>query len=1196
MTQGASRIVFDIMGTFQANRLLKDAKAASVMFQAIMLDAVTGIQDAGIAIGDQFGAFMESVIPVAREIEEGRIELEKFLTAAHDFSAVQQEVTELGLSFGFAADEAFEASARMAQLSGVMGPGTMGVGTELGMQFGLISGMSTEGAMQRMINLQQQTHFMTKGIAENASEQERQNQIRANSIKVLDQLNTVENRSAATMEQITYVMNQFASQAHLTGQSIASMAAMSAVLIEAGEEQGKGGRALRMIYARLGANTNGAADAFHNLGIATKDAEGNLRDFSDIMKDLNKIYPDLTSAERTRLAQQVAGNRHYTRFLKLSENYNRVLELEFEALMRLSPALEEIQRRRDTDLFQLQEAEARLKNYTGAIGYGLMPALTQATNRHADFNKELAIIVGSDGILGKGIGQMFAFGSEMKDLIGPMVNLMVNMQSLNVAFQTQQTIMRALNQEEIVNQNAYGNKNQVLQSHTSLMFQLNSLITEHSKRLEFNTLAAKHGVELTKAQIDAELLLQSSFHNTNKQLKGKILGQNLSATVTKRDIENTNLQIQTLRREEQQLRKTAQAEKLRHSLLGTRPTDGLEAHKNSNKYKNAVIAVKEFDESLEQAKQAEENLTNHIITTTPIINGYETELDQLNSTLRETKRATNALGIEQEQTAEKMNNSLNKIGMSQTITMQKDQELRTEKIKAVAIEASLMQKLSTNFMMAGSAMMMFGKGQTSMRVGMLLNIAGMVTMFRQMQLNAVESGKSIMLNMQETLSLFGLAKAKEVNVIATNKVTLSRYQESVIIYKQIGLIQGLIGARNIETITEMKNNAVKKVKIILEAGIIATTSALITATYIKIKAFMAERIAMIKNISISGIVATVNTIKAATFTAVGGAAIFAAGGILAAGKAAVVAFAPYALLIVAGLALVKVLETLGVWDTSIPDFASQSSDLNIYKASTEDLVEALKDETLTVKGLTSSLADLAAERKTLVNQDSAAADERIAQIDKVMSKEQMLIDILTARMYDENNLPDISTALTKNAIEEYKDGLSWWERNMPSLSEDITIGDSTFSNSNNAMENYSKDFESFAEKYPELAKMIDEANITTRQGVLDLLESLQMGADALTSAEMNMLGAMVDGYTEADEALQNFNNTREELFYGFSSDKLTGNLVKQVVQQGVETLITTTEVIMSNTFNGMTTTQAANQILDEIERGAGLRGMNLSNA
>lgn len=116
------------------------------------------------------------------------------------------------------------------------------------------------------------------------------------------------------------------------------------------------------------------------------------------------------------------------------------------------------------------------------------------------------------------------------------------------------------------------------------------------------------------------------------------------------------------------------------------------------------------------------------------------------------------------------------------------------------------------------------------------------------------------------------------------------------------------------------------------------------------------------------------------------------------------------------------------------------------------------------------------------------------------------------------------------------------------------------------------------------------------EDIIKLLETRNETLEAyLTSAEMNNLGLLVDGYKEASAALQEFSNTREELFYGFSSQNLTGNLVKQVVQQGVETLITTTEVIMTNTFNGMTTAEAANQILDEIERGAGLRGMNLSS-
>ena len=87
--------------------------------------------------------------------------------------------------------------------------------------------------------------------------QQQANLVSKNLEKTLTGLNTIENRSAATMSQLTFVMNQFASSAQLAGDSIEDMAAMSAVLIEAGEEQGKAGRALRMIYARLGSDMSG---------------------------------------------------------------------------------------------------------------------------------------------------------------------------------------------------------------------------------------------------------------------------------------------------------------------------------------------------------------------------------------------------------------------------------------------------------------------------------------------------------------------------------------------------------------------------------------------------------------------------------------------------------------------------------------------------------------------------------------------------------------------------------------------------------------------------------------------------------------------------------------------------------------------------------------------------------------------------
>ena len=76
--------------------------------------------------------------------------------------------------------------------------------------------------------------------------------------------------------------------------------------------------------------------------------------------------------------------------------------------------------------------------------------------------------------------------------------------------------------------------------------------------------------------------------------------------------------------------------------------------------------------------------------------------------------------------------------------------------------------------------------------------------------------------------------------------------------------------------------------------------------------------------------------------------------------------------------------------------------------------------------------------------------------------------------------------------------------------------------------------------------------------------------------------------------IQEFAGAREEMFFGFKAGQVTGDLVKQVSMGGVENFIANTEVVMTNNFNGMTTEEVAQQILNEIERGAKARDINLS--
>ena len=453
---GASMVFFDVVGRFQAQRLIQDADTSMAVFNSIMLDTFANMQDSLNVIGTSFETLINEVLPMTEAMRDAEIELSKFLDASENVDAVTENVRSLGIQFGFTGDEALSAAAKMAQLASVLGPGQTGTGTQLGIEFGLISGMETEAAMQRLINLNQQLFFMTENTNDLMSAEEKGTKIRENTLRVMDQLNTIENRSASTMEQVTFVMNQFASQAHLTGESIAMMAAQSAVLIETGEEQGKAGRALRMIYARLGADTNGARKELEALNIAVLDSNDNLRPLSEILGDLSNDWSTISAAEKQAIAQTVAGNRHYTRFIKLMDNYERATQLAFEGQMGLFPAIEEVNKRLEDSITEYRAADAALSNYKATLGEELLPALTQAKERQGEFVEAMTSLVMISGKAGTGF---VAMGINLKNIVVPLLGVVTNFAAMTVAIQANRAVTRAMAGEQLMLAEAFGASN-----------------------------------------------------------------------------------------------------------------------------------------------------------------------------------------------------------------------------------------------------------------------------------------------------------------------------------------------------------------------------------------------------------------------------------------------------------------------------------------------------------------------------------------------------------------------------------------------------------------------------------------------------------------------------------------------------------------------------------------------------------------
>ena len=128
-----------------------------------------------------------------------------------------------------------------------------------------------------------------------------------------------------------------------------------------------------------------------------------------------------------------------------------------------------------------------------------------------------------------------------------------------------------------------------------------------------------------------------------------------------------------------------------------------------------------------------------------------------------------------------------------------------------------------------------------------------------------------------------------------------------------------------------------------------------------------------------------------------------------------------------------------------------------------------------------------------------------------------------------------------------------------------------------AVEEAARASTSFEEFINQIGRMAEEEDFTNPFG--EFGQSVQDG--------------FIGPIEAAKEAAFEFSNAREEMFFGMSKGNITGDMVKQVVNKGVETLINTTEVIMTNNFTGMTTTQAANEITKQVVNQLNGLGLNI---
>lgn len=158
---------------------------------------------------------------------------------------------------------------------------------------------------------------------------------------VSDKFAAVAATSATNYEELAIALSKVASQANLAGMSIDYTTALLAKGIETTREAPETiGTALKTVIARMremtdyGATLEGDTDVNNvetqlaYVGIALKNANGELRSTEDVLDDLGKKWDTLNSNQQAAIAKALAGTRQQSRLIAMMSDYERVTELQ----------------------------------------------------------------------------------------------------------------------------------------------------------------------------------------------------------------------------------------------------------------------------------------------------------------------------------------------------------------------------------------------------------------------------------------------------------------------------------------------------------------------------------------------------------------------------------------------------------------------------------------------------------------------------------------------------------------------------------------------------------------------------------------------------------------------------------------------------------------------------------------------------
>ena len=168
---------------------------------------------------------------------------------------------------------------------------------------------------------------------------------------VTDWLAQAAGASSATVADLAAGFANVGPVANMFGLSVEETAATLAVLAENGIKGAEGGTALKSVLLNMTRPTDKVRGALNKLGVSLYDSEGNVRDFNDIIGDLDGALDELPMDEQIELSTTLAGSYGITAFNAL----------------RASGGIDEMMESMDGAAGASDVADARMKGFAGSM-------------------------------------------------------------------------------------------------------------------------------------------------------------------------------------------------------------------------------------------------------------------------------------------------------------------------------------------------------------------------------------------------------------------------------------------------------------------------------------------------------------------------------------------------------------------------------------------------------------------------------------------------------------------------------------------------------------------------------------------------------------------------------------------------------------------------------------------------------------